>query len=349
MKIWKEIQLINDSGEQKPAIAPLIVSVSRSTDIPAFHSKWLINRINKGYVCWVNRFNPTRPQYISFQEARLFIFWTKNPVPMIPSLHWFDERGYNYYFQYTLNNYEKEGFEPYVPPLADRIETFKQLSGLIGKQKVIWRFDPLILSSQLTVEELLIRILELGNQLINHTDKLVFSFGDILRYRNVPKNMIRETEVYTKSTIHLAEFNPTQKIEFAEGVQNYLLEWRKINPDFQIASCAEDIDLEKYQIIHNKCIDDGLIIKLFPKEVKLMELLGVSPKTDLLFLQESGAKKVNLKDKGQRKACCCIVSKDIGFYNTCNHLCVYCYANSSATTVKKNLQRLENDSESILL
>jgi len=349
MKIWKEIQLINDSGEQKPAIAPLIVSVSRSTDIPAFHSKWLINRINKGYVCWVNRFNPTRPQYISFQEARLFIFWTKNPVPMIPSLHWFDERGYNYYFQYTLNNYEKEGFEPYVPPLADRIETFKQLSGLIGKQKVIWRFDPLVLSSQLTVEELLIRILELGNQLINHTDKLVFSFGDILRYRNVPKNMIRETEVYTKSTIHLAEFNPTQKIEFAEGVQNYLLEWRKINPDFQIASCAEDIDLEKYQIIHNKCIDDGLIIKLFPKEVKLMELLGVSPKTDLLFLQESGAKKVNLKDKGQRKACCCIVSKDIGFYNTCNHLCVYCYANSSATTVKKNLQRLENDSECILL
>jgi len=349
MKIWKEIQLINDSGEQKPAIAPLIVSVSRSTDIPAFHSKWLINRINKGYVCWVNRFNPTRPQYISFQEARLFIFWTKNPVPMIPSLHWFDERGYNYYFQYTLNNYEKEGFEPYVPPLADRIETFKQLSGLIGKQKVIWRFDPLILSSQLTVEELLIRILELGNQLINHTDKLVFSFGDILRYRNVPKNMIRETEVYTKSTIHLAEFNPTQKIEFAEGVQNYLLEWRKINPDFQIASCAEDIDLEKYQVIHNKCIDDDLIIKLFPKEVKLMELLGVSPKTDLLFLQESGAKKVNLKDKGQRKACCCIVSKDIGFYNTCNHLCVYCYANSSATTVKKNLQRLENDSESILL
>jgi len=349
MKIWKEIQLINDSGEQKPAIAPLIVSVSRSTDIPAFHSKWLINRINKGYVCWVNRFNPTRPQYISFQEARLFIFWTKNPVPMIPSLHWFDERGYNYYFQYTLNNYEKEGFEPYVPPLADRIETFKQLSGLIGKQKVIWRFDPLILSSQLTVEELLIRILELGNQLINHTDKLVFSFGDILRYRNVPKNMIRETEVYTKSTIHLAEFNPTQKIEFAEGVQNYLLEWRKINPDFQIASCAEDIDLEKYQVIHNKCIDDDLIIKLFPKEVKLMELLGVSPKTDLLFLQESGAKKVNLKDKGQRKACCCIVSKDIGFYNTCNHLCVYCYANSSATTVKKNLQRLENDSECILL
>ncbi len=347
MKIWKEIQLINDSGEQKPAIAPLIISVSRSTDIPAFHSKWLINRINKGYVCWVNRFNPTRPQYISFQEARLFIFWTKNPVPMIPSLHWFDERGYNYYFQYTLNNYEKEGFEPYVPPLADRIETFKQLSGLIGKQKVIWRFDPLILSSQLTVEELLIRILELGNQLINHTDKLVFSFGDILRYRNVPKNMIRETEVYTKSTIHLVEFNPTQKIEFAEGVQNYLLEWRKINPDFQIATCAEEIDLERYQITHNKCIDDDLIVKLFAKDTNLIELFGIPSEKNQLFEPGIPVKRRYLKDKGQRKHCCCIISKDIGSYNTCEHLCVYCYANSSPQAVTKNLKEINPESESI--
>ena len=348
MTIWKEIQLITESGEQKPAIAPLIISASRSTDIPAFHSEWLINRIKKGYICWVNRFNPTRPKYISFQEVRLFIFWTKNPAPMISSLPWFDQHGLNYYFQFTLNNYEKEGFEPYVPPLTERINTFKLLSGLIGKQKVIWRFDPLILSSQLAVNKLLTRIGEVGNQLINYTDKLVFSFGDILRNRNVSKNMISETDVYTKSTIHLAEFTTAQKIEFAEGVQNYLLEWRKINPEFQIATCAEDIDLEKYQVSHNKCIDDELIVRLFPKDTKLIEFLGASPNINQLFKREIKVKKQELKDKGQRKDCCCIVSKDIGSYNTCKHLCVYCYANSSPQAVMKNLQNLNPDSENIL-
>ena len=348
MKIWKEVQRITDSGELKSAISPLIISASRSTDIPAFHSEWLINRIKKGHVCWVNRFNLTRPQYISFQEARLFIFWTKNPAPMIPSLLWFDECGYNYYFQYTLNNYEKEGFEPCVPPLADRIEIFKRLSVLIGKQKVIWRFDPLMLSSQLTVEELLTRIWKLGNQLINYTDKLVFSFGDILQYRNVSKNLIKKTNFYTRSTIHLAEFTLAQKIEFAAGVQNYLLEWRKINPDFQIASCAEDVDLVEYQISHNKCIDDELIIRLFSKDKILMKFLGFHSVKDSLFEPGIPVKSRNLKDKGQRKACCCVVSKDIGSYNTCGHFCVYCYANNSPQTVMKNLQNLNPDSKNIL-
>jgi len=347
MKIWKEIQLITDSGELVPAIAPLIISASRATDIPAFHSEWLINRINKGHACWVNRFNPTRPQYISFQEARLFIFWSKNPAPMMPSLPWFDQRELNYYFQFTLNNYENEGFEPFVPPLAKRIETFKQLSGLIGKQRVIWRFDPLILGSQLTVKELLTRIGELGNQLIKYTDKLVFSFGDILLYRNVSKNLISETDFYTSSTIHLAEFTLAQKIEFAEGVQNYLAEWRKNNPDFQIATCAEEIDLERYQITHNKCIDDDLIVKLFAKDTNLMELFGIPSEKNQLFEPGIPVKRRYLKDKGQRKHCCCIISKDIGSYNTCEHLCVYCYANSSPQAVTKNLKEINPYSESI--
>ena len=348
MKIWKEVQLTTDSGEQRSAIAPLIISASRSTDIPAFHSSWLINRLKKGYVCWTNPFNRTNPQYISFQEARLFVFWTKNPQPMMQHLSYLDKFGLNYYFQYTLNNYEKEGFEPNVPSLASRIETFISLSELIGKEKVIWRFDPLLLTGQLTVGVLLTRIRELGNQLISHTDKLVFSFADILSYQKVKSNLIRETSFYNESTIHLAEFTFDQKIEFAEGIHKILKEWLKMNPDFRIATCAEDIDLEKYQISHNKCIDDVLIEKLFPNDRKLMDLFGVKPQEQLLFGEEVLGKKPNLKDKGQRKACDCMISKDIGSYNTCNHLCVYCYANTSPDVVRKNLKELRPDSESIL-
>ncbi len=348
MKIWKEVQLTTDSGEQRSAIAPLIISASRSTDIPAFHSEWLVNRLKSGYVCWNNPFHRANSQYVSFQEARLFVFWTKNPKPMMQHLTYLDDLGLNYYFQYTLNNYEYEGFEPNLPPLVTRVETFISLSELIGKEKVIWRFDPLLLTDQLTVGELLTRIRKLGNQLVHHTDKLVFSFADIFSYQKVKNNLIRETTCYNESTIHLAEFSTDQKNEFAKDIQKILQEWLKINPDFRIATCAEDIDLEKYQISHNKCIDDVLIEKLFSNDMKLMGLLGVKPREQLLFGEEVPGKKSNLKDKGQRKACGCIISKDTGSYDTCNHLCVYCYANSSPEVVKKNLLELNADSESIL-
>lgn len=348
MKIWKKVQLTTDSGDIKPAIAPLIISASRSTDIPAFHSEWLINRLKRGYACWNNPFHPTIPQYISFHEARLIVFWTKNPEPLIRHLPFLDQLGLNYYFQFTLNNYEKEGFEPNVPALESRIETFISLSELIGKEKVIWRFDPLLLTCQLTVSELLTRIRELGNQLIRYTDQLVFSFADILSYQKVKNNLIHETEIFNQSNIHCAEFSIPQKIEFAEKIHQLLPEWWKINPDFRIATCAEDIDLEKYQILHNKCIDDELIEKLFPNDLKLLDLLGVKPQEQLLFGEDVQVKKKNLKDKGQRKTCGCIISKDIGSYNTCNHLCAYCYANTSPTVVKKNLKGLKPGSESIL-
>ncbi len=348
MKIWKEVLLTTDSGETKTAIAPLIISASRSTDIPAFHSEWLINRLKRGYICWNNPFNPTNSRYISFQESRLFVFWTKNPKSLIPHLPFLDQSGKNYYFQYSLNNYEKEGFEPNLPPLEKRIETFISLSKLIGKEKVIWRFDPLLLTDQLTVKELLIRICEIGDQLVSHTDKLIFSFVDILSYKKVKNNLINETTIFNQSNIQLAEFNDSQKYEFANGIHVLLQKWLKINPAFRIATCAEDIDLEKYQISHNKCIDDELIAKLFSKDEKLMNFLGVKPAEQLLWGEGRRNKKPNLKDKGQRKACCCVVSKDIGAYNTCNHLCVYCYANTSPEVVKKNMEGLSPDSESIL-
>ena len=347
MKSWENIQISGDYGEPVTAIAPQIISASRSTDIPAFHSEWLINRLKRGYVSWANPFNRANVQYISFREARLFVFWTKNPKPMMQHLNYFDELGLHYYFQYTLNDYENEGFEPNVPPLAKRVETFINLSKLIGKEKVIWRFDPLLLTEQLTVRELLKRIWELGNQLVSYTDKLVFSFADVLSYQKVQQNLIRETHFYTKSKLHLAEFTMDQKNEFAEGIHKILVEWRKINPDFRVATCAEDIDLEKFGIEHNKCIDNELIERLFPNDLILMELLGVKPKELLLFSEDVQEKKPNLKDKGQRKECGCMISKDIGSYNTCNHLCVYCYANTSPSVVKKNLQVLSPDSESI--
>ena len=129
-----KIQIINDFGDKVEAQLPVIISASRSTDIPAFYSKWLINRIKKGHIVWYNPFNQ-QPLYVSFKNCKVIVFWTKNPKPLIPYLKDLDGLGIHYYFQYTLNNYEKESFEPKLPSLKNRINTFKELSNLLVKKK----------------------------------------------------------------------------------------------------------------------------------------------------------------------------------------------------------------------
>lgn len=296
--IWERSKILNINNEIVEAQAPIIISASRATDIPAFYGNNFIESLKKGYTIWKNPFNG-KEIYVSFQNTRVFVFWTKNPKSLIPYLDFLNEKNYNYYFQFTLNDYDKT-LEKYIPPLQDRIETFIELSQKIGKEKVIWRFDPYILTKEIGVEELLNKTENIASEISNYTEKLVFSFADISSYNKVKRNM---------RNIDYREFSECEMFEIAEGLQ-------KIGKSYniEISSCSEEIELEKFGISHNKCIDDKLLLKLFPEDKLLSDFL----------LQNK-----NLKDKGQRKNCGCIASKDIGTYNTCTHGCVYCYANSS--------------------
>lgn len=341
---WAETEILTDDNKLVKGIAPIIISASRSTDIPAFFSKWFFHRLEKGYIKWINPFNRNTPQYISFKNTRVVVFWTKNAKPIIPYLFKLDKLGISYYFQHTVNDYDFEKFEPNVPSINERLETIKELSGKIGKEKIIWRFDPLILTEKLTVRELLKKVWYLGNKMLNYTDKLVFSYADIAEYKKVQNNLIKDIpNTFNKNNVLQSEFTKEQKIEFAEGIQKVLLEWKKKNPEFKIATCAEDIELNNFEIEHNKCIDDELMIKLFKNDKILMGFIGYDENQITLF-----ETRPNLKDKGQRKACGCIISKDIGSYNTCNHLCTYCYANTSRKVVTSNQQILQENSDNIL-
>ena len=130
--------------EEYPVIAPVILSASRSTDIPARHAKWFMERLREGWFGWVNSFNQKR-YAVSLENTRAIVFWTKHAAPLIPFLDEIEGRGFHFYFQYTLNDYEVEGLEPKIPALDRRIETFLSLSQKIGPSRVIWRFDPIIL------------------------------------------------------------------------------------------------------------------------------------------------------------------------------------------------------------
>lgn len=334
-KSWEKIQITTDTNEMKEAVAPFIISASRATDIPAFYGKWLLERIKRGYLTWNNPFNQMK-QYVALQNVRLFVFWTKNPKPFMKYLKELDEMRINYYFQYTLNDYDDEYFEPNVATIEQRIEIFKNLSAQIGKEKVIWRFDPLMITNKISTEKLLEKLEKVGNSIYQYTNKLVFSFADIGIYKKVSSNL-------RKKNIEFIEFDKEKMEKVAQGLFNFNKNW-----GLKLTTCCEEIDLTKFEMEHNKCIDDELMIKLFHTDKTLMNFLGYDESLQIKLFDESITKGPNLKDKGQRKICGCIVSKDIGEYDTCNHLCVYCYANSSIETVKKNITKHHFTNEGIL-
>lgn len=162
--VWETIDITTEAGETVRAQAPVIISASRATDIPAFYADWFFDRLEKGYSVWTNPFNGVK-SYISYARTRLIVFWSKNPRPLLPHLGKLREKGIRCYLHYTLNDYEAEGLERGVPPLDERIETFLRFSELLGKELVIWRFDPLVLTERTGVEELLRKAEQIGDRL----------------------------------------------------------------------------------------------------------------------------------------------------------------------------------------
>lgn len=343
--IWNKIKIVRENGEEADAQAPVIVSASRSTDIPAFYSDCFFHRLKIGYSAWKNPFNGVQ-NYVSYKNTRFVIFWSKNPQPLIPYLDELKNRGIQCYIQYTLNDYIIEEYEHSIPPLDKRIDTFKRLVDKLGKGRVIWRFDPLILNDKISIDNLLHKAENIGKQLQGYTEKMVFSYADIATYKKVKSNL-------EKNHINYREWDELQMEQFAAQLQTINKKW-----NYQLATCGEKIDIEKYGIQHNRCIDDDLMIRFAYTDKVLMDFLGVEIKqkeSDLFnpfILPLNGVdidgthyaiKKKNNKDKGQRLFCGCVVSKDVGEYNTCPHLCEYCYANSSKELAVANYKMHKNN------
>lgn len=349
-----KLTITTDSGERVEAQAPVIISASRSTDIPAFYAKWFVERLRRGYVAWYNPFNRRQKIYVSFKKTKAVVFWTKNAEPMLPYLHELDERGIHYYFQFTVNDYEREGFEPNVPPLERRITTFRWLAGMLGKERVVWRFDPIMFTSLTPPDVMLDRVRSIGERLKGCTEKLVFSFVDVNVYKKVQNNLIRETNLFTKDNIVCAEPNNVQVKQFTEGLARLRDHWRDHDGwNVTLATCAEAANLAEYGVEHNRCIDGELMKRVFADDKDLVFYLnhGRLPDKDNWLGTFDASPELSpekMKDNGQRELCGCMVSKDIGMYNTCGHLCVYCYANTSRKCVMDNLLRHKDNSESIL-
>jgi hypothetical protein len=263
MTSWKQEKIEIADGTKVLAQMPVIVSASRSTDIPAFYSDWFMERLEAGYVKWFNPFNGV-PLYVGFKKMRCIVFWSKNPRPMLVHLDALDTICLNYYFQFTLNDYDAERIEPNVPSVANRVETFRRLSERIGRDRVIWRFDPLIITDKLAVKDILEKVERLGDKLAAYTSRLVFSFIDIKSYAKVGKNLERVG-------IAAREFSSDEMCEVAQRIGELVKGW-----GITAGTCGEIADLDRYGIEHNRCIDDRLMVKCFSRDAELMKFIGPS-------------------------------------------------------------------------
>jgi hypothetical protein len=276
-----------------------------------------MNRVRAAYCTVPNPFNQQQVSYVSLkpEDVDVLVFWTRNPRPLFPFLQELDQRGYRYYFLYTLmdNPYL---LDPHCPQTAVSLKTFCELSDRIGPSRMVWRYDPIVLSSLTDAAFHQATFERIARALRGFTCRSVFS--TVALYRKVGSRLRQLRE----RGMELAE------VEYCPGGQLDALMRAMAGiaaeNGMEIASCAATMDLRPYGISPSKCIDDEHILKTF------------------------GVRVTGKKDPSQRPACGCVVSKDIGMYDSCLYGCIYCYATKSLEQARKNHTQHDPHSPSLL-
>lgn len=278
----------------------MILNISGRTDVVAFYSNWLMNRLKEGYVDVRNPYNKKLVSRINFDNVDAIMFCTKNPTPILDKIHLIKKP---ILFHITLTPYKKN-IEPNVPNKKTVIEGIKKLSKILGKENVVVRYDPVFLNEEYTLEyhkkafERICKLLE------GYITTIIISFID--DYKNVRKN---------KNRLNIKEFTKEDYkeigVSFSTSAKNH---------NMTVQTCYEEETLTEYGFIKGECLSHELAYKL------------------------TGKSFPNWKARN----CSCVEMVDIGEYNTCNHLCKYCYANFNEKEITNNIKK-HNPNSSLLI
>lgn len=283
----------------------MIINTGQRTDIPAFYSKWFINRIKEGYVLVRNPYYPTivTKFLLNPDVVDVIGFCTKNPRPMFPYLDELKDFGQFWYV--SITGFGKD-LEPNVPPIDQVIEDFKFLSNKVGRNAIGWRYTPIIVNNKYTKEYHIKMFEHIASKLDGYASLVAFGFVDI--YPKLEKNHpeIKDTDDETKIEIAKA---------FIEIAKKYHMDLRLCSKEKWLANYGIDID----GCMRVKDYENSINSKLDIKQ----------------------------KMEARKNYCACYLSNDIGSYNSCMHLCKYCYANGNEMTIRKNYK--EHDDNSPLL
>jgi len=295
----------------------VIISASRRTDIPAFYADWFMNRVKAGFCNVPNPFNRNQVSRISLNPDNVDIiaFWTRHPRPLFSHLDRLDSLGYRYYFQFTILN-NPRFLDARGPSLRVSIHSFQKLARLIGADRLIWRYDPIIFTKFTGARYHNENYRKIAEMLNGYTHRSVISFVDIYRKN---KKRLQKLEADDRPVINYSGKTSRRFDEMMHAIVD-----AAGSNGMSIQSCAEKVDLSAYGIRPGKCIDSQYIGEQF------------------------GIQVGEVKDPGQRELCGCVASRDIGMYNSCRFGCQYCYATNSYALARKNSQMHQLSSPSLL-
>ena len=281
----------------------MILFASGRTDIPAFYSKWFVNRVKAGFVDVRNPFNQNLISRINFSDVDLIMFCSKNPLPMIDKLKMLKVP---VLFHVTITPYSKD-VEPNIPDKRLIIEGVKKLSLVLGIDNVVLRYDPIFLSDKYNVDYHIRAFDKLCKNLNGYVNKIIVSFMD--EYKNVRSN---------KNILKYRAFTREDYKKIGEAFSKSAMD-----NGMSVQTCFEDNDLTQYGFIKGECLSHELAYILTGKKFK-----------------SSNVRK--------EKKCECVQMVDIGDYNSCMHMCKYCYANYDEKAVSSNFER-HDDNSSLLI
>jgi len=268
----------------------MIISASYKSDIPALYGEWFINRLRVGFCRMVNPYNGKSYDVpLDNESVDGFVFWTRNISPFLPHLAEVKRLGFAFYVQYTITGYPPE-IDRAVPDAERMIRQFRQVSVDYGHRAVVWRYDPIAITSITDREYHLKNFYNIAAALYGSTDEVVVSFPTL--YRKTRRNLDKAAKECDFQWRDLAAPDKRSLVaDLAEIAGRF---------NMRLSVCAQ-------KAVH-------------------VEGVGGARCVDAERMSWLAGRDIEAREMGNRPGCLCHQSRDIGAYDTCPHGCVYCYA-----------------------
>ena len=219
----------------------MIINTGTRTDIPAFFSKWFLNRIEEGFVLSKNPYNNQIYKYnFNPDTVDCLCFCSKNPKPLVRNLDKLSD--YKQFWFTTINPYDKD-IEVNVPSYKKVMKTFEELSETLGRNCISWRYDPIFITEKYSLDFHIDKFEEMAAQLHEYTSDCTISFIDL--YQKVLKNFPEAREVTTEERLVIGE-------NFARIAKKY---------DIKMKTCVEGTLLDQFGFDSTGCMTQQVLEK----------------------------------------------------------------------------------------